>query len=201
MFKEMNTTRALIVAAVIVALGLIVKWNVDDRAASEKQRDEHQRAAARTQAMISELAKRTNADATWEDALKGSQKVRIDPVLTIELERLWLADRPVLFIGLISDVNQVDSTRYNVRIERAFYRRLRNIFTTEFHLRLTCSKEKIDSLLSDPRLKFPENLRYGIPFVAKITEIRTEQDGSSKDVRVGVGECVEIGPVVLSDDA
>src|SRR5258708_6668791 len=174
----MNTTRVLIVAAAIVVLGLIVKWNVDDRAASEKQRDEHQRNAARVRAIIAGLATRTNANATWEDALKGSEKVQIDPVLTIELQRLWLGDRPVSFIGLISDVNQVDSTRYNVWIERAFYRRLRNMFATEFHLRLTCSKEKIEPLLSDPKLRFPENVRYGIPFVAKIAEIRTEQASS-----------------------
>jgi hypothetical protein len=143
------------------------------------------------------LVKRTNAIDNWEKDLSKGEQYRFGSILTLELERLWLTDRPILFIGSIKDISTIDQENYRIRIERSFFHKLNYMFKTELQLDLQCSKQRIDSLLREhPNLLKDFGFNNGVAFVADIDKIETTIVSGSEDkkeeIRIGKGKCLDM---------
>lgn len=143
-----------------------------------------------TKTALAELVARTNADDKWKQALRNEKGAWTGRILTIELEKLWLQKRPILFVGAIYDVITRNEREYTIHLGNE----------ADLRLELSCPKEKIDNFLKSNSSIKPDTFLNRVTFVASIKEIKTEYfataDGSRLQARIGVGECVDVGPVL-----
>ena len=109
-------TRYVVGAIVLCFLGYLgYSWRESIVEADQKKQDQ----AARRQALrssVSDMALNVNAVTNWAELLVGDNKRRVTPVLTAELQRLWLVDRPILVIGNIGDIALNGDGSYQVTV-------------------------------------------------------------------------------------
>jgi hypothetical protein len=146
---------------------------------------------------LNRLVSQYNAIDNWEEILSKGNKTSASKIMTIELERIWLNEKPILFIGTIEDISTIDNTTYRIRLGRGLYRRIEYIFFTEFGLELRCSKSEVDDFLKGhPSLFTGIEIFSSVAVIAKINQIKTEfysgSEGSRKEMRIGVGDCLAI---------
>lgn len=204
----------------LVVVAYCVNSDLENKAARETEKVEAKAEAAKIEAAVSKMVARTEAIDDWVSQLSDMPKNgMVDPakteaiddwasqlsvrILTIELERLLVRPRPILFKGAIKDIFTVDPSRYMVLIERDIS------IGHKLQLSLISSKENIDSFLD----KHPDLFRnYGrnnsVAVVARIHSIRSpirprtvvypSDDESNYDnddddeVKVGDGELIDI---------
>lgn len=171
--------------AIAVAVGgSWVNSYVETRAKNEAARAEKSRAALEVKNYISKVSTHYNAVTLWESALSRGERYRSPPILTIELESLWLGERPILFEGSIKDVSSVGTEAYEIVIERGS---LDHMYSTELRLSLFASKALVDSFLQKhPRLLEDYGFNNGVAVIANIQNI------SATDERDEIGERVEV---------
>ena len=143
------------------------------------------------------MVSRTGAIDDWEQRLSKGEKYRLEPILTIELERLWLQNHPILFIGTVKDIATHDQTQYKVLVERNLFNSFEYMFDTELQLSLLSGKEQIDSFLQKhPGLFKNDGFNNGVAVVAHINAIRTiyvpGEEGGREEIKIGDGELVDI---------
>jgi len=181
----------------VVMVGYFVNSYTVNKAKSEAEKAAAERVERVTKAAVTEMATRANAISDWEESLSKGEKFRFEPVLTVELERLWLQQKPILFIGSIKDVATHDSARYEISIERSLYGSFNYMFGTELQLSLLSKKEYVDSFLKKHSDIFKDyGFNNGVAVIARINAITTTtvlgEEGEREEVKIGVGELVEI---------
>jgi hypothetical protein len=186
----MNLKRFLWLGAIVLILGYFFYSSFQNRAKEDTREVQKQREIEATKAALDDLVARTNADDKWKQALHKGKGAWTGKILTIELEQLWLQKRPILFIGAIYDITTRNKREYIIHLGSE----------TDLRLELSCPKEKIDNFLKSNASLKPDTYLNFVTFVAIINKIRTEylaaEDGSRLQARVGVGECVDVGPVI-----
>ncbi len=184
-----------IIAVTMVAY--FVSSHTVNKAKREAEKAEAERVERVTKAAVTEMATRTNAISDWKESLSKGEKFRFEPILTVELERLWLQQKPILFIGSIKDVATHDSTRYEISVERSLHGSFNYMFGTELQLSLLSKKEYVDVFLKNhPDIFKDFGFNNGVAVVARINGIKTTtvlgEEGEREEVKIGVGELVEI---------
>jgi hypothetical protein len=182
----------------VVAVVVLTAWLL--HSCEQSRVRERDRVAARTtieRAALEDLANVVTthqAITDWESKICNGSSVRIDTVFSIDLERVWLVDRPILFAGSIRDVSTSEhGDSYDIVIDQSYLRSC--ITLTDLRLSLRCPKTLVDAFLA----KKPEtrtDIRARVAVVADIESVTTEKeadaDGSKHDVRVGVGACRDL---------
>jgi len=169
----------------VAVVGLAYWWQAAARReerTAELSRVQHELAAS-----IARLVRETEAIDDWDKTIR-----RYDPVLTIDLERVWLSGRPILFRGSISDIETADAQLYRVSIVTSHY-----TFPTKLRLSLTCTKGEIDALrAAHPTLITEAAYSDNLVAIARIGTMRTERiaagDGEIAEMRIGEGTCVRL---------
>jgi len=189
----------IIVVLLVILLvgGYFVNSHIEKKAKEAAEKAGQERIKESTKAAVAQLVKRTNAVENWEDNLSRGDRFRSQPILTVELERLWLTDRPILFVGTIKDVATKDKENYSVEIERSLLGSLEHMFATDLQLALQCPKQSFDSFLNDhPDLFEGNGLNNCVAIVAAITEIETKtvpaSEGETKEIKIGKGKCIDM---------
>lgn len=96
--------RIMLTVLVLLLGAYFVKNSMENKA--KNLETERLRNAAKV--AVAQLVVRTNAVENWEKYLSKGEQFRLEPILTVELERLWLTDRPILFVGAIKDISSID---------------------------------------------------------------------------------------------
>jgi hypothetical protein len=185
---------------IVVVLGIgayLLNGYYEKRAKERNEREEVRRIEKGIRSAVDEMVSRFNARSEWPEKLSKGEEIRIDKILTIELERLWLSENPILFVGSIQDVSTIDHQFYRLRIERSLFSNLDRILFTRLCLELKCDKGMLDPFLAQhPKLFSNLGLNNGVAVVAKIEHIKTEslkdKEGNDEEMKVGVGDCLEI---------
>ena len=185
------------ILAVLLIGAYFVNISIVNKAKRDAERAESKRIEQATKAAVSQMASRTNAVDDWEQRISTGERFRFEPILTIELEKLWLRKQPILFIGAIKDIATHDESQYVVSVEKSLYVSFKYMFDTELQLSLSASKERIDSFLKKhPGLFNDYGFNNGIAVVARISSIRTMdvlgEDGVREEVKIGDGELIGI---------
>lgn len=181
---------------VVAVVGYFFNSCTMNEAKREAERAEEKRIAQATKTAVLQMASRSNAVSDWEANLSKGERSRFEPILTVELERLWLQQRPILFVGSIKDIATHDHSQYVVLVEKSVLSGFDYMFGTELQLSLLSSKEQIDSFLK----KHPDLFKYGsedgVAVVARINTIRTTsapgEEGKRGEVKIGDGKLIDI---------
>jgi hypothetical protein len=133
---------AWIVLLVIVAAYL---WNdYQDKEEKKAKLAEELRAI---QASVHNLASRSGAVTDWEEKIAGAEKIRLDPVLTAELQQLWIGSQPILFIGTIEDIAILSKEEYVISVMHEWILSSYMFVSTPLGVRLRCHKKLAEPLL------------------------------------------------------
>ena len=92
---------------------LLVGWffvnsNLEENANRKVVNLEKERIEQEIKASVQGIVSRTSAVKDWESQLSNGEGYRFAPILTVELERLWLVENPILFVGTILDIKTHD---------------------------------------------------------------------------------------------
>ena len=196
--KTKIAVKHIIWIVIVLAIGFyLLNVYLQKRAREEAERKKTQRIEQSIRSNVDQMVLRYNAVNDWVEKLCKGEKFRTDKILTIELERLWLRQNPILFIGSIQDVSTIDGQSYQLRIERTLFSNLEQILFTELGLELKCSKNMLDSFLAQhPQLFSNFGFKNGVAVVAKIDHIKTDffkgKQADKEEIKVGVGDCIDI---------
>lgn len=187
--------KAFWVLVAIAILGYLVNSYIENRAKEEAERVAALEGEGAIRAALAKMVRGTNAKDDWDEELTKGEGIRLGNILTIELENLWIGDRPILFNGSIEDIATIDENKYRVIISR-------NILSypmllTGLLLDLQCDRAMVDPILkSHPELFEDLGLNNRVAVVAKInsirTDYRTDEEGEKNETRIGQGSCVDI---------
>ena len=146
------------IIVVLVVAGFLVNSYIQKRAKEKADRAEAERIEKNIRSSVSTMVSKSNAIDSWEQKLSRGERYRYDPILTIELEKHWLVDKPILFIGAINDIATHDESHYLVSVERSLFGSFDYLFDTELQLSLISKKDQIDIFLN----KYPDLFKdYG----------------------------------------
>lgn len=181
----------------IIAVVIVVGYFVNSYMENKAERAEAKRVEQATKTAVSQMVSRTNAVRDWEENLSKGERFRLEPILTVELERLWVQQRPILFIGAIKDIATHDQSQYVVLVERSLFGSFDFMFGTELQLSLLSDKDRVNSFLKEhPDLFKDYGLKNGVVVVARINSIRTTyvpgDEGERKEVKIGDGNLLDI---------
>lgn len=183
---------------IIIAIGAyFINYYFDKKAKEKAKLEETKKIENAIKTSINDMVMKFNAISDWDNVLSNGKNVRIEKILTIELERLWLGEKPILFMGSIEDVSTLDEKNYLIRIERNLFNPSKLFLGTDLVLELKIKKEILDLFLSShPDFFSDYGLNNGVALVAKIIEIKTEfflnKEGDKEEIKIGVGECLGV---------
>jgi len=194
--------KILWIIVVLVFIGYFAHLHLKEGAKCKAEQAEQKRIEREIKkeikAAINQMVSKTNAIDDWVQNLSDGKGIRLTPILTVELEKLWLNKRPILFIGTIEDIATYDQSQYTVIIGKNLLDFSKCIFlSTKLQLSLRSPKEKIDSLLTN-YADISKGLGFNndIAVVAQIENIRTtyisSENGERQEIKVGEGKLVEI---------
>ena len=127
----------------------------------------------------------------WDEKLSEGEKSG-EKILTMELEKLWMTDRPILFVGSMEDVaNADDQNAYSIFMD---YRgKSWGNFSSRLSLSLRCPKTLFDTFLKEhPSVLSEAN---DVAVIAKINKVEShvqQTEEGDKAIKVGIGLCLDI---------
>lgn len=188
--------RIVWIIAALIAVGYFGNSYMENQARREAARAEEKRIEQAIKSAVSQMVVRTKAITDWDVKLTKGDRFRLEPILTLELEQLWLQQRPILFAGTIKDIATHDKSRYVVSLERGLIGSER-MFGTELRLSLIFPKALIDPFVKEhPELFKDYAFDNGVAVIARIDSITTAylsgEEGKRDEVKNGHGELLEI---------
>lgn len=168
-------------------------WWQDRLVAEEKQiaSEARQRALRHS---VADMATRANAVTGWAATLAGNKRMRTGPIMTAELQKLWLGDRPVLFVGNVRDVAMNKDGTYEVTVEYNWILARHMFLENEIRLSLRCSEEFATQLIQTAKANKGLRISPDTAVVASIERIETSIEKNKKvgtvTVLTGIGRCV-----------
>ena len=188
----MKRALLIIIPILLVITGIVynvVNSHLAYKAEMEAKIAEKERIKKDVSTAVAQLIKRYSAFDWVKDIESRKDKEFGDPILTVELEQLWLTDRPTLFIGTIEDISTFDQEYYMIKFQGF------DGVRANYELALKCPKQKVNSLLEEhPDLA--EGVTSGVAVVANIDKIKTVivpgYDGGKENIRIGEGKSIDM---------
>ena len=183
-----------ILLAVIVS-GLLIKKCINDNVKVKAEEEAKEEVIRVKTSEITNMVEVWDADYDWVKKLSHGEKIRIGNILTVDLEAVWLQDRPILFHGLITDISTYNEDLYVVTMKRGFGGKV--YFTQEFKLLLLVEKAKIDQIRnSHPDIIEDFMVSNNIASIVSISSIDSEtilnSDGDKEDIKIGKGRLLDL---------
>jgi len=186
-------------AAVTLALAL---WAHSAWQASVKYDAERLVTEQRVERIKSEIA--TAADTSsalknWPDTLAGGERFRMSPVLSAEVQDLWVANRPILFIGRILDISRIDDNLTQLEVEYGSLDQPHMFMATELRISIRCPKEMTAPLLMLAAKDKNPGLTSNVSVIASIASVTaataTDTEGKAIAILTGHGNCKHVIPI------
>lgn len=160
-------------------------------------RMEIEEAASRAQiGELRQLVKVHGAIHDWLERLMGGEAVRLAPVMSTELQQVWLAGRPILFLGTLRDIAANPDGSFKVLLRHDPFAASGLLGAAEFLISTVCSPEQSKSLLSIASNKSRLGLFAELAAVLKVNAISSKgmrtAEGGEMTQFTGEAECLEV---------
>lgn len=194
----MIVNKLILLFGVLVIVVLFANKYIENEKIRESEKAERIILETRIKNELKEFVENNAAISDWEKVLLKGKKFRVEPILTIELEKAWLHSKPILFIGSIKDISSKNNEYYTVIFEQNNYINSKFLFlSTELELSIECLKSKVDSLLvKHPSLIGERKFDNGVAVIASMNNLQTSEKlinyDDKIDVKTGVGSCVDM---------
>lgn len=192
-----RTTKRLVwIVIVFAVIAYFVNDYLEDRSRKKAEKAKEEQIEKITRATVSQLVSKTNAIDNWDELLSEGADTSFKKILTIDLEKVWLGNRPILFIGYVDNVATYDNQYYILKVDQGLTSSLQ-LLDTSLSLELKCDKKKVDSFIEKhPDIISDIGLENNIAIVVKIEEIKTAYylsgEGDKEEVKIGKGYCIDM---------
>jgi hypothetical protein len=188
--------RLLFVLVVLAIVAYLVNGYLERIALEKADRERRESIERSVRASVSKMVSQYDALSDWQEKLSQTKSLKTEKILSIDLERLWLVERPILFVGSIQDISTMDGQFYRVRMKSYRPGDPGRLSLAQLGLELKCAQTMLDSFLEAyPNLLAGPAFPNGVAVIAKIAEIKT-QGGSGEEsreaLRIGVGDCLDM---------
>lgn len=194
---EGGVSRFVWIIILVGMCGYFISSCIQDETKERANQAELRRVEQETKTAVAAMAGRTGAVFEWDKYLFGNEEYREKPLLTIELEKLWKTEKPILFIGSIKDIKTADSNTRTITINRSIFSSINYMFSEELMVELLVDKNKLD-IFTEKHKDIFDNYGFnnGVAVIAKIENIdRTyilNENMERIDVIIGRGRLLEI---------
>ncbi len=141
---------------------------------------------------VTQFAKQSNADISWMMSIEKNVEEpfrSLRSLYTIDLEKLWLIDSPIVFIGTLDNVTTESEADYQLLIEYSY------VELPTLRLQILCAKSQLAPILARLKSDKKSIIPGCVVVSAKITQLEyttePEKDGTER-VFCGYGRCVDI---------
>lgn len=167
-----------------------------ERLAAEEREAEHIEEIAH-QKNIEAMVAKYDANYQWYKLIERPKKGFQKPIMQADLENWWISEKPVVFVGRISDYKNDGSGRYRVKIKPVLLSRgMRS--SLRARLDISAPKDVVDSIVSQHPAalsRYPRSKASAVVVVARINTIEARWEGAQDDsdeVLYGEGEMVDV---------
>lgn len=179
----------IILAPLIAALVTLTLVGCSDTSKKEQRRAKAAATDLALRSAVAAMAKRSNADISWMEAIASDRASPLRPLYSVDLEKLWLIDRPIVFVGELANVATENDVDYRLIIKHS------DFLSPELQLQLLCTKTQVTPILDRVKADEESLTPGGVAVAARIAGIgyatEPEKEGT-KVVSSGHGRCVEI---------
>lgn len=184
----MSRTGWIVLGIVVLSIGSCMHSNYREK---REQGERYRAIEQQSRDAVHVLAAQAGADMSWERRLAGDDPLRRAEVLTHELQAAWITGRPIIFVGAVHDVLNLSQTAGIVELHHSGVGRGQIFLASEFGVRVTCTREVIDGILSMQR--GPEALLDEVAVAATIDQVvatpHLTSYGERATLRLGIGTC------------
>jgi len=192
-----------------VRIGTILSWVLTTAAVSYfaylqylsysrgKVREQlREQAIAESVSNLRAMIQRHHANSDWPRKLVGKSTLRSSPVLSAELQEYWIAEKPILFIGILKDIARNPDETYQIKIARQPVSSDATLLGSELLVDIKCDSDKTIPLLK--LMKRPSRLSIfeDVAIVATINRVSSsigrDTDGQPNTILIGLGECNDV---------
>ena len=188
--------RLLFVLVVLAIVAYLVNGYLERIALEKADRERRESIERSVRASVSKMVSQYDALSDWQEKLSQTKSLKTDKILSIDLERLWLIERPILFVGSIQDISTMDGQFYRVRMKSYRPGDPGRLSLAQLGLELKCAQTMLDSFMEAyPNLLAGSAFPNGVAVIAKIAEIKTQAvsgEESKEELRIGVGDCLDM---------
>ena len=143
-----------------------------------------------------------SADALWSKELVGSSSIRMSPVMSAEVQQVWQRGKPILFVGVLQDVEKISDKSYAVVTRQSGLLGEYSFFSTEFQITVECSPDVTAPILKMARSSSRLPIFPDVAVVTVISNISSHQmpgkDGEQVTEFKAKGSCLAL--IALPDD-
>ena len=162
---------SLLLVAVLVKCGHSA---YEDHQLKQRHQTEAKNEEERLILSLHELALRTQANVGWAKQLAGGKRYRRSPILTAELQDVWLHKAPILFVGILKDVAKNADGTYRVQLQYGDGYDGHRFMYTQIRLEVQCSAELTAPLLILGRNPSRRGYFPDAAVVAAVSDVRVE---------------------------
>ena len=188
--------RLIFVLVVLAIVAYLVNGYLERIALEKADRERRESIERSVRASVSKMVSQYDALSDWQDRLSQTKSLKTEKILSVDLERLWLVERPILFVGSIQDISTMDGQFYRVRMKSHRPGDPGRLSLAQLGLELKCAQTMLDSFLEAyPNLLAGQAFPNGVAVIAKIAEIKTQAvsgEESKGELRIGVGDCLDM---------
>ena len=188
--------RLLFVLVVLAIVAYLVNGYLERIALEKADRERRESIERSVRASVSKMVSQYDALSDWQEKLSQTKSLKTEKILSVDLERLWLVERPILFVGSIQDISTMDGQFYRVRMKSHRPGDPGRLSLAQLGLELKCAQTMLDSFLEAyPNLLAGQAFPNGVAVIAKIAEIKTQAvsgEESKEELRIGVGDCLDM---------
>ena len=136
------------------------------------------------------------ANRAWVKNLNINRKNKFAVIYKAELEKEWIDNAPIAFVGNISEISSYGAEDYKIRIKLDSINS--KIFLKDnLGLVLSCQKSMVDRAIKESRENFKDRLGSGasvgvIAEIFAVSRVEDKDETEKEMVLLGQGECQKI---------
>ncbi len=143
---------------------------------------------------VVEMASKANAVTDWAANLADGRNVQ-SSILTAELHKQWVINRPILFLGNIQDIAINSDATYQVIVEHAPFSTANTIFFPDIRMNLRCPELVAVPLIQAAKKGSASLIGANTAITAVIESVITTREinskGDTSTVMTGLGKCLD----------
>ena len=193
--------RRLVYSIILAALGYWGYSTWQSSVEKNRQQVERQAQKEKLKSRITEVALKYGAVIDWPSRLTRENRLRDLPVLSAELQDLWINSKPILFVGKVRDIIRTSEEAVLLSIDYGwadpiFGHGIEALNAAGLRVKVQCANALAAPLIAASSSSVAYSPFSNVALVANIDMIESSTERGEKgepiEVRTGTGKCIDI---------
>lgn len=187
---QLSLIKIILIVTILLGIYSCVQSTINEKISEEKLRNEKNHIKLE----VKEIVDNDLADIGWEKKLSQGLAARVAPLMTLEIQQVWLTGKPILFVGEVDDIYKSEKNEFHIKVSH-FYATGITFLGSDLKVDLACNSDEVVSILNNVKMNFG-NIGAGVAVTALIDHIdfseRKDNEGSNIPIHTGIGKCLSL---------